>query len=304
MAQRALTGMVFDIKRFSSDDGPGIRTTVFLKGCPLSCAWCHSPESISAGPQLLFHESRCMGCGLCVQTCPEGAQGATPEGRSIDRSRCRDCGACAGVCPTGALAMCGRQMTAGELLEEIAADRVFYRHSGGGATISGGEPSSQPAFLEAILAGCREMGIHTTLDTNGSAPWPVYQRLLPLVDLFLLDLKQMDHEEHRRLTGVGNRRILSNAGALAESGAQLQIRVPLIPGLNDSVDNVARTAEFARSAGIRGMALLPYNPFAAAKYRWIGHPYPLEGLETQPRAYLEILRETAAARGIDIRIGG
>lgn len=200
--------------------------------------------------------------------------------------------------------MCGRRLSARELVNELARDAVLYGHSGGGITISGGEPTAQPAFVRAVLEGCRAMGIHTTLDTNGFVNWRVYGRLLPLVELFLFDLKQMDPREHQRLTGVANEPILRNIKRLAAEGARVQIRVPLIPGLNDSLENIAATAAYGRAIGVEGIALLPYNSSAGSKYLWIGREYPLEKLETQSEEYLERLVEAAESQGLRVQLGG
>ncbi|MHB9092009.1 MAG: glycyl-radical enzyme activating protein [Chloroflexota bacterium] len=301
-----VTGVIFDVKRFATDDGPGIRTTVFVKGCPLDCLWCHSPESIRPAPELVFFASKCLRCGSCVAVCPRGAQRLALAGseRVVDHAACDNCGECALVCPSGALEMRGRMGAAGAVVADLAADVAFYRHSDGGVTISGGEPTTQPCFVRAVLQGCRARGIPTALDTNGYANWAVYESLLPLVDLFLFDLKHMDPAEHKRLTGVPNAPILRNLERLVAAGARVQVRLPLIPGFNDSVENVAATAGFARQAGVGSIALLPYNQAAGAKYAWLGHPYPLEHLVTQSEACLAALVATARARGLEAQLGG
>ena len=200
--------------------------------------------------------------------------------------------------------MCGRRVTAAEVVEEVSRDIAFYRRSGGGVTVSGGEPAAQPAFVRAILWGARARAIHTALDTSGFASWTVFHSFLPHVDLFLFDLKHMDSREHRRLTGVPNEPILRNLGRLAAAGARIQIRVPLIPGLNDAAENIGATAAFGCAAGVKSIALLPYNKAAGSKYRWLGRHYPLEHLETQSEDYLAALREVACAQGLDVQTGG
>jgi pyruvate formate lyase activating enzyme len=275
------TGIVFDVSRFALHDGPGIRTTVFFKGCPLRCQWCQNPES-QAGPVELFYVAeRCAHCLQCVDICPEKAVSFTAAGVRTVNERCTLCGECARVCAAGATLLAGKRRSVGELVERVLRDRPFFRKSGGGVTLSGGEALAQAPFAAELLAACHAEGIHTALDTTGYAAWEKLEALLPHVDLVLLDLKVMDAAQHRRLTGVDNAVILENARRLAETGVALTIRIPVIPGLNDDEENLAATAAFLKGLPSRGtVELLPYNRLAESKYQRFGRQYSLAGLAT------------------------
>jgi pyruvate formate lyase activating enzyme len=269
-------GIVFDIRKFSIHDGPGIRTTVFLKGCPLQCAWCHNPESQSAEPELIMRPGRCLRCGACVEACPEDAIKLETGGPSTDLSRCERCGLCVDACFTGARELAGRELSVAQVMEVIGRDRPFYDESGGGATFSGGEPLLQPEFLEELLNSCRAQEIHTALDTCGYAPWVVLDRIHDYVDLFLYDIKTLDDDQHRALTGVSNRVILENLWALSERGHKIIVRVPLIPGINDGDDNIRRTGALAASLPTPAQVeLLPYHRIGVEKYGHTARQYAL-----------------------------
>ncbi|MGC8833939.1 MAG: glycyl-radical enzyme activating protein, partial [Armatimonadota bacterium] len=238
-------GLVFNIQRFCLHDGPGIRTTVFFKGCPLNCLWCHNPESQSMHPELLFHADRCTGCARCIRVCPNSAvelRSAPPV--YLNRELCRTCGACVEVCPAEARAVSGRWMTAEEVLAAAERDRRYYTASGGGITLSGGEPTLQLDFAEAVLKLAKAADLHTCVDTCGFAPWEAFERLLPLTDLFLYDLKAISPELHLSTTGADNRPILDNARRLAASGAEIVFRIPVVPGINDSAEELHAIAAF------------------------------------------------------------
>jgi glycyl-radical enzyme activating protein len=261
-----VTGRITGIQRFCIHDGPGIRTTVFLKGCPLRCVWCHNPETQQAGPQLGFTASSCIGCGSCLPACPRGAQRLVDGIRSLDRPSCTACGGCAAACPTGALELVGRQATVADVIAEVERDRPFYLQSGGGMTLSGGEPLAQPDFATALLEAARAAGLHTCVETCSQVDPAVLDRVLPLVDLFLCDLKETDPVRHRTWTGVGNERILANLRRLHAARAHMRLRCPLIPGLNDREDHFAGIAALARSMpGIEGIEVMPFHRLGEGK---------------------------------------
>ena len=275
----SLSGLIFSISRFDAEDGPGIRTTVFLNGCPLRCLWCHSPQSISREPQLAFYSNRCIGCGACVEACPQNARIVSATERCLLWEKCDDCGKCAEACPSKALEMVGEWLTVEQVMDVIKRDLVYYRNSGGGVTFSGGEPLAQPRFLVPCLKRCKEIGIHTALDTSGFVKWSILERMLPYIDLFLYDVKHMDSGKHEKFTGVGNELILQNLRSISQQGKRIWVRIPLIPGCNDSEGNLHRVAEFVEPlTSVEKVVLLPYNIAASAKYQFIGKKYGLEHL--------------------------
>ena len=269
-------GMIFDIRKYSIHDGPGIRTAVFFKGCPLACQWCHNPESRSSRPELIFRPGRCILCDDCLGVCPGGAISREADAIVIDRTGCTVSGACAAACPAEALQVVGREMTVDEVLAEIERDRTFYEQSGGGVTFTGGEPLAQPDFLLGLLRACRERGLHTVVDTSGFANWTILDEVRPLVDLFLYDLKLMDDARHRRFTGVPNGPILANLRRLADLGSALLVRIPVIPGVNDDEENLRQAGTFlAALAQVPPVELLAYHNIAEAKYAGLGLEYGL-----------------------------
>jgi pyruvate formate lyase activating enzyme len=293
------TGLIFDLRRFSIHDGPGIRTTVFLKGCPLDCWWCHNPESRSPEREPFFRAQRCIRCGACADTCPEGA--LTRE----DPGLCRACGTCAEACYAGAREMVGREMSVAEVLEEVLKDRAFYEESRGGVSASGGEPLMQAEFLLELLKACKREGLHTALDTNGYAPWEKIEPLLPQVDLFLYDLKLMDEERHRQFTGASNQLILENLGRLSGRGASLHLRIPVIPEVNDDEENLLATAALARSLpGVKRVDLLPYHQAALAKYENLGQSYRLTGTRPPAEERMLELARMFLDSGLSVHLGG
>ncbi|MEA3338764.1 MAG: glycyl-radical enzyme activating protein [Chloroflexota bacterium] len=293
-----MKGITFNVQRFSTEDGPGIRTTLFFKGCPLRCAWCHNPEGLSPRPELMWYDVRCIGARDCLNACPEHALELTGQGIRIDRAGCTACGDCADACPTGALEIIGREWTAEELFAEGEKDEVFYDTSGGGVTFSGGEPMAQADFVLALARLCREAGIHVALDTCGVVAWEWYEQILPLVNLVLYDLKIFDAERHRAGTGVDNCSILENARRIAAAGKPMWVRTPVIPGYTADEANVAALGDFiaAELPTVERWDLLAYTNLGQPKYHRLDRPYALEDVPLLTRAEMEALHAIAVRR--------
>ena len=297
-------GTVFNIQKYAIQDGPGIRTTVFLKGCPLNCWWCHNPESQSIQREILFSSDKCIGCGDCYKGCTSKATSSIHRERIKDNNQCSLCGKCAENCPTEAIEMVGKTMTVEDVMKEIEKDRVFYEESGGGVTFSGGEPLMQSEFLHEVLLRCREAEIHTALDTSGYSSWETLSKVSANVELFLYDIKHMNDQKHMALTGVSNRPILDNLKRLVAEGKRIWIRVPIIPGMNDDEQNMEEIGNLMDSLKLKEIYLLPYHNIAMDKYRRLGKAYGLPDIQTPSDKYMNEIAQNLSAYGLKVRIGG
>ena len=308
-----MTGTIFDIKKFSIHDGSGIRTTVFFKGCPLRCVWCHNPEGQEMSAEIMFFPDRCSVCGNCVSVCPNQAIVLKDAGCEItrvcpERKKCVACGACVKACPRGAREVAGRVVTSDELIREIMKDVVFYDSSGGGVTFSGGEPLLQPDFLLALLRECKEREIHTAVDTCGFVKWETLSSIIPYADLILYDLKCMDSDMHYELTGRGNEEILENLRRLSKANCNVIVRFPLIPGINDNDENITCMGEFVlslrRGGRLPRVDILPYHKMGLDKYLRLGRAYSLPYV-TQPKdEMVHSVQERFGKFGLEVGIGG
>ena len=297
------SGFVFDIQRFALHDGPGIRTTVFFKGCPLSCLWCHNPEGQNPQPDLMFFQNRCLVCGECIKLCPHGAVHCR-NGVIQTTSECQVCGTCAEGCPAGARKTVGRRMTVSEVLYEIEKDVIFSDQSGGGVTFSGGEPLAQPSFLSALLDACREKRIHTAVETCGLARQDVILDLSDKAGLILYDLKILDPEKHKKYTGVSNDEILANLEALAERKKRVVVRYPIIPFINDDGMNVRQMVALLSRLRLWQIHLLPYHETGTEKYKRLGLGLRLEDVKAPPASLMKRIAGEFERAGIKVKVGG
>ncbi|MBT3200562.1 MAG: glycyl-radical enzyme activating protein [Phycisphaerales bacterium] len=297
----AVNGWIFDIKKFALHDGPGIRTTVFCKGCPLRCVWCHNPESMERGAELSMSVDKCIGCGACIDTCPNDAMRIDAGARTCNRELCVRCGKCVAGCFSDALEMIGREITIEDLMVEVRKDAPFYKTSGGGVTVSGGEPLMQAEFTAAFLSQCQTEGFHTALDTSGHAPWESLQAVAARADLVLYDLKVIDPIAHEKHTGVSNDLILNNLRSLDAAGAAIEIRMPIIPGLNDSDADIDAAGEFVSGLdNVQGVRLLSYHRLAAAKHERLGRANPLGVIDSPSEGHIEKIAERLAAFSLTV----
>ena len=303
--EAVITGRIFNLQRCSVHDGPGIRTTVFLKGCPLRCTWCHNPEGIDSGPGVMISSELCIDCDSCRPVCPIESGGAAPAGVPWDRDACVACSSCVDACPAGARELAGASYRVDELVDMVERDRPFFDTSGGGVTFSGGEPLSQPQFLEAALEECKNRGIHVTVDTCGFASPETVVRIGRLADLVLYDLKHMDPTVHRQQTGVDNTRILENLQLLSASGAQVWIRIPLIPGCNGDDANIEATGAFvAALPNKHRVFVLPYHGIAKGKADRLGQSDEFTSFRTPESTRLSAVKDHLVSHGLDVTIGG
>ena len=313
MAEKCL---VSNIQRYSTNDGPGIRSLVILMGCNMKCFWCHNPETLSGKNVIYWRAVSCVQCGLCLESCPRDAirppipvEESRMEGSTyykIDKSKCDNCMKCVEACHFGALEPAAKLMTTGDVIDEVMRDELFYKNSGGGMTIGGGEPTVHPRFLMELLKKGKEKGLHICLDTNGAASWKIYEETLPYVDIYLVDIKNMDSEIHRRGTGVGNEDVLESIRRLSAAGATIYARVPVIYDFNDFDENFDKIGKFLKSLPnpVAEVDLLPFHNYCQNKYRWLGIDWPLEEEEAMENIECEEFKEIIETYVDKCTIGG
>jgi pyruvate formate lyase activating enzyme len=294
-----MKNMIIEIQRWSMSDGPGTRTVVFLKGCPLHCPWCANPESQSRLPQIGIFPKRCVACGACTEVCSEGVAIPASKG-AFSEGQCVQCGECVEACHANARAWMGQEMTAEQVVQLIKKDMVFYRKSLGGVTFSGGEPLMQPKFLGDMVAGCQKLGIHTAIETCGYFEWASVKSTIEQTDFVLFDIKHMNAERHKELTGVSNRRILDNAKQVSRLGIPMVVRIPVIPTINDSENNIKTTARHVRKhlPAVIGVEILPYHSLGLSKYDALGLPYELQHIVPPDENHMQRLRELISKEGV------
>jgi pyruvate formate lyase activating enzyme len=300
-----MTGTIFNIQRYSINDGPGIRTTVFLKGCPLHCKWCHNPESISPEKEVLLREDRCIRCGDCSISCEQDAIQRDDDGFITDREKCIQCGNCIDVCFAEARILVGNEMTADEVITEILKDELFYTESNGGVTFSGGEPFLQHEFLYLLLAKCKQHNIHTAVDTTGYTSVEILQRSINFIDLFLYDIKTMNDAVHKSFTGVSNKLILENLKKLSEWQKNIIIRIPIIRGINDNLEEIRNIGVFVESLrNISEIHLLPYHKTGIEKYQRLGLDFQINNMEPPGAETIEMIAKELKKHVQIVKIGG
>lgn len=304
MAEKIL-GLVANIQRYSLNDGPGTRTNVFMKGCLLKCRWCHNVEMVGTHNEVLYSPILCTGCGKCIEVCAKSAITGYKDKRAIDRAACAGeaCFKCIEVCPNRAMMPVAKWMTIEEVVKEVQKDQVFYRYGGGGITVSGGEPLAQLQFVTEVLKECQGHGIHTALDTCGYSSWDILSQIAKYSDLILFDIKHMDSVKHTWGTGVSNELIIENARKLAKV-AKLRIRIPVIPGFNDSEEELREIASFVKSNGMRDVDLLPYHPFASAKYKMYLAKYEFANTKPPSEEHMQDVKTIFERYGLQATIGG
>lgn len=305
MKEAKVKGLVFDIQRSSTVDGPGIRTVVFLKGCPLKCVWCQNPESQKFFPEIRWHSEKCIGCRKCIESCPNSAISLKGDILLTDRELCTNCGTCAGICFAQARELCGKYMTACEVYEIVKRDNIFYINTGGGVTVSGGEPTSQADFLIELFRKCKKDNIHTALDTCGYTEWKILRKILEYTDLVLFDLKQMDNEMHYEYTGVHLDKIQGNLKNIDCSGKPIWIRIPVIPGCNDDEENIEKSAQFlAELNNLKRLDLLPYHSYGRQKYPMLDRVYKLSMVKSPSIKKMNNIKKVFEQKGIkEVHIG-
>ena len=298
-----MEGLVFDIQRFSIHDGPGIRTIVFLKGCPLSCKWCSNPESQNLNSIVMYQEMNCIHCGRCIAACKKGAISVSNK-EYINRDICTACGECVNVCPASALTLKGKRMTVEQVIKELKKDATNYRRSGGGITLSGGEPLVQSDFSKELLKACKAQGWHTAIETTGYGTSEAIEKVFPYIDLALLDIKNMNSDIHKEYTGVSNEIILENAARISKI-TKTVIRVPVIPEFNSSENSIMEISKFAKTLNnINTIHLLPYHTYGENKYKLLGREYPMKEVRDLSSEEIEGLKKIVESQGMNCIIGG
>ncbi|MCX8032218.1 MAG: glycyl-radical enzyme activating protein [Thermoleophilia bacterium] len=300
--RQQVCALITNIQNYSIHDGPGIRTVVFFKGCSLRCLWCSNPECISSRPEVGLFVNLCTGCGTCVEVCPTGATTLAADGHvAIDRNRCTACGACVTGCRAEARVLWGKEADLEEVVARVARDKMFYDSSGGGVTVSGGEPLLESEFVSRLLERCHDLDIHTCVETSGHVSWNAVMQVLPQTDLFLYDLKMMDAKRHLELTGSTNKQILENARRLVREGASVFFRMPLVPGINDDEENIGRTAAFLHEVGVLELELMPYHKFGLGKYLALGRDYALGNIKRPTSEEVGRVQETFKILGVECK---
>lgn len=299
-----MKGIITEIQRFSLHDGPGIRTTVFFKGCNLHCAWCHNPETIRTVAELLYYREKCIGCLQCIRVCPTGAHRELDGKHLFEKTLCSHCGRCAAVCFAGSLVLAGREMETDEVLPQIVADLAYYRRSGGGVTLSGGEIMLQAEFAADLLRLCQKNHIHTAIETNAASSWEIMKQLLPVTDLVMADLKMTDDDAHRKWTGASNALILENLVQLSREPVPLIIRTPLIPGVNDSAGAIRQISRFISGfPNLLYYELLQFNPLGDGKYSAMGMENRFRNVAATVEDQVNYLAQAARESGIPVKVG-
>lgn len=299
-----MEGTIFNIQKFSIHDGPGIRTTIFLKGCPLHCLWCHNPEGMNPKIELIYYEDRCKRCGACILACKFGVLSMGENALELDRDKCTACGKCQEACNYGAIELAGKEASIQHIMDEVMKDWVFYKNSGGGVTISGGEPFMQWKFMLELVKALKAKGVHVAVDTSGYTLWRRIQEVASYTDLFLYDLKLIDNEKHLKYIGVDNTVILDNLMKLSESGAKIRLRIPLIKGVNDSPKDLDDTVEFIKCLRLEDIQILRYHSMGMEKYPRLNEEYQMQGDEVPEPVVVEEFAERLRALGNTVSIGG